>query len=109
ALFARLMVQDAALILLDEPFNAIDASTARDLIALVGRWHAERRTVIAVLHDLEQARRHFPAALLLARGCVAWGATADVLTAGNLAAAHRMSESWDPHADYCAPAPALTP
>ncbi len=103
ALFARVMLQEAAVILLDEPFNAIDARTAEDLVALVERWHAERRTVVAVLHDLEQVRRHFPSTLLLARKCVDWGPTERVLSARNLQKAHRMSESWDPHAATCAP------
>src|SRR5690242_16925943 len=46
ALFARLLLQDARVIVLDEPFNAIDTKTAADLCALVQRWHAEQRTVI---------------------------------------------------------------
>ena len=83
-LFARVLLQDAQLILLDEPFNAIDASTSADLLAVVRRWHGEARTVVAVLHDLEQVRAHFPQALLLAREPVAWGPTAQVLHAENL-------------------------
>ncbi|TIU88984.1 MAG: ATP-binding cassette domain-containing protein, partial [Mesorhizobium sp.] len=39
ALFARVLVQDADLILLDEPFDAIDTRTVSDLIALIKRWH----------------------------------------------------------------------
>ncbi|HLZ65921.1 MAG TPA: zinc ABC transporter ATP-binding protein AztA [Aliidongia sp.] len=100
-LFARLMVQDAPLILLDEPFNALDAKTTRDLLALVERWHGEGRTIIAVLHDYEQVRAHFPDSLLLARELVAWGPTADVLTADNLLAARRISEAWDENAQAC--------
>ncbi len=60
ALFARLLLQDASLILLDEPFTAIDAKTTADLLDLVRRWHGEARTVVAVLHDLEVVRRVFP-------------------------------------------------
>src|SRR4051812_10296227 len=41
ALFARLLLQDARVILLDEPFNAIDAKAAADLFAIVQRWHSE--------------------------------------------------------------------
>jgi zinc/manganese transport system ATP-binding protein len=100
-LFARLMLQDAAMLLLDEPFNAIDARTTRDLIALVEAWHREGRTVVAVLHDLEQVRRHFPDTLLLARECIGWGPTERVLTPTNLLLAQRMSESWDSQAGYC--------
>ena len=75
-LFARVLLQDARLIVLDEPFNAIDAKTSADLLALVRRWHAEKRTVLAALHDMDLVRANFPETLLLARGPVAWGATA---------------------------------
>ena len=109
ALFARLMLQDAALILLDEPFSAVDARTAHDLTELVARWHREHRTVIAVLHDLDAVRRHFPSTLLLARECIGWGPTDRVLSAANLERARHMGESWDPHADACAPLPATAP
>lgn len=101
ALFARVLLQDAPVILLDEPFNAIDARTTADLLALVHRWHAQSRTVIAVLHDLDQVREHFDQTLLLARRCVAWGPTAQVLQARHLFEARRMAEAWDEHAAPC--------
>jgi zinc/manganese transport system ATP-binding protein len=100
-LFARLLLQDAGVILLDEPLNAIDARTAADLIEIVRHWHAERRTVVAVLHDLEVARQVFPETLLVAREAVAWGPTAEVLTAANLASARHMLEAHDPYAAPC--------
>jgi zinc/manganese transport system ATP-binding protein len=100
-LFARLMVQDSAVILLDEPFNAIDARTTADLLALVTRWHAEKRTVIAVLHDYEQVRARFPETLLMARECLGWGATETVLTPHNLLKARARSEAWDEDAPHC--------
>lgn len=102
-LFARLLVQDADVILLDEPFNAVDARTAADLLALVRRWHGEGRTVVAVLHDLELVRESFPECLLLAREPVAWGPTAEVLSAANRLKARMMAEAWDPDAPVCAP------
>jgi zinc/manganese transport system ATP-binding protein len=101
-LFARVLLQDARLIVLDEPFNAIDAKTSADLLALVQRWHGEGRTVLAALHDMDLVRNHFPETLLLARGPVAWGATAQVLTAENLAEARRMCEAFDDTAAACA-------
>jgi len=100
-LFARLLLQDARLIVLDEPFNAVDAKTVADLCALVQRWHGEKRTVVAALHDLELVRANFPEALLLARAPVAWGLTADVLTPDNLAKARHMCEAFDAHAHEC--------
>ena len=87
ALFARLLVQDAALLLLDEPFTGIDERTSEDLLRLLQRWQEEGRTVVAVLHDLAQVRAHFPTTLLLARRCIAWGDTVGVLTPDNLARA----------------------
>ena len=100
-LFARLLLQDARVILLDEPFNAIDAKTTADLVEIVRRWHGEQRTVMAALHDLELVKANFPEALLLAREPVAWGPTADVLTADNLLKARRMCEAFDTHAAEC--------
>ena len=102
-LFARVLLQDARLIVLDEPFNAIDAKTSADLLALVRHWHAEKRTVLAALHDMELVRNHFPETLLLARGPVAWGATERVLTAENLMVALRMCEAFDDSAAACFP------
>ena len=100
-LFARLLLQDASVILLDEPFNAIDAKTTADLLEIVRRWHQERRTVIAALHDLELIKTHFPETLLLAREPVAWGRTGDVLTPENLLKARRMCEAFDTGAAEC--------
>jgi zinc/manganese transport system ATP-binding protein len=101
-LFARVLLQDARMIVLDEPFNAIDAKTSADLLALVQRWHSEKRTVLAALHDMDLVRANFPETLLLARGKVAWGATAEVLTAENLSQARRMCEAFDDSASACA-------
>lgn len=101
ALFARVLVQDARLILLDEPFNAIDSRTTADLLTLLPRWKHEARTVIAVLHDLEQVRAHFDEALLLAREPIAWGPTAQVLRAEHLFRARQMAEAWDEAAPPC--------
>lgn len=94
ALFARVLVQDARLLLLDEPFNAIDTRTVLDLMAIVRRWHGEQRTVIAVLHDMELVREHFPETLLIARELVGWGPTAEILQPDRLKTARQISESW---------------
>jgi zinc/manganese transport system ATP-binding protein len=100
-LFARLLLQDARLIILDEPFAAIDTRTVEDLLRLIARWHDQARTIIAVLHDYDQVRAHFPKTLLLARELVAWGDTATTLSAANLLRARAMSENWDDEAALC--------
>lgn len=104
-LFARVLLQDARVIVLDEPFNAVDARTTADLVNLVRHWHDEGRTVIAALHDLELVHASFPQTLLLARTAVAWGATADVLTTDNQTEARRMCEAFDDSAAACTAAP----
>ena len=100
-MFARMLVQDAELILLDEPFNAIDAKTTTALLALVRQWHRQQRTVVAVLHDDALVRQHFPSTVLLARQVVGWGATREVLTEPNLQRARAMAEAWDEAAELC--------
>jgi zinc/manganese transport system ATP-binding protein len=103
-LFARLLLQDARVIVLDEPFNAVDAKTSADLFDLVKRWHGEQRTVLTAMHDIDFVRANFPDTLLLAREPVAWGATLTVLTPENLLTARRMCEAFDEHATECAEA-----
>jgi zinc/manganese transport system ATP-binding protein len=100
-LFARLLLQDCPVILLDEPFTAIDARTTADLLDIIQRWHSENRTIIAVLHDLDQVRASFPKTLMIAREPIGWGDTPKVLTAENLHRARRMSEAWDETAKVC--------
>lgn len=103
ALFARVLVQDADIILLDEPFNAIDAKTVADLIGVIKRWHGHDLTVMVVAHDLDLVRQHFPETLLLARAPIAWGETGEVLKVENLLRARRFDEAWHDDAPWCEP------
>lgn len=100
-LFARLLLQDARIILLDEPFTAIDARTTRDLLDIITGWHGDGRTVIAVLHDFEQVRAHFPETLLLARRLIGWGPTREVMSSVNLLQARAMAERWEEDTETC--------
>lgn len=78
-LFARLLVQNAPLVLLDEPFTGVDAQTSCFLMDLVCQMHAAGKTVIAVLHDNALVKRHFPQVLLLSPGSCRWGRAAEIL------------------------------
>ena len=93
------------MVLLDEPFAAVDNRTSADLLALLHRWQQQGKTVIVVLHDLAQVRAHFPLTLLLARELMAYGPTAEVLTDAHWARAQRMHEAFDDDAPLCAAAP----
>jgi zinc/manganese transport system ATP-binding protein len=104
-LFARLIVQDAELILLDEPLAAVDWRTSEDLLRLIVSWHREGRTVAAVLHDLDQVRAYFPDTLLLARERVAWGPTEEALMPQNLRRARHLSETWSGKGENHRPVP----
>lgn len=90
ALFARLLMHDAQVLLLDEPFASVDRATTDDLLGLLADWHARGRTIIVVLHDLDAVRRYFPEALLLAGQLVEWGPTDQVLTPENLHLARHL-------------------
>lgn len=79
ALFARVIVQDAHIILLDEPFNAIDTETTRVMLLLIKHWHQQGRTVLVVIHDLHLVRRHFPETIVVGGELLAWNKTAAVL------------------------------
>ena len=100
-LFARVMLQNAQAILLDEPFSAVDAKTTDDLLSIVSRWQQEGRTIIAVLHDEHLVRDHFPRTLLLAREPLGWGPTREVLTSQSIKRARHIHEAWDEAAPDC--------
>ena len=87
-LFARIILEDSSLIILDEPFTAIDLKTSETLVQLIQEWHAKGKTILVVLHDLEMAREYFPETILLARTCLGWGPTKDVLTDKNVMASY---------------------
>lgn len=94
-LFARVILQDAPVVFLDEPFTGVDAQTISDLMKLLQLWVQEGRLVIAVLHDLDLVQDYFPQTLLLARHFYKLGLTKDVLTKDNMLAALDASRSWE--------------
>ena len=100
-LFARMLAQDAKFLLLDEPFNAVDAKTTYALLDVLRHCNNEGRAVIAVLHDYEQVRAYFPNTLLIAREKITAGKTEDVLTDSFLQQANAAMQKHD-YAQWCA-------
>jgi ABC-type Mn2+/Zn2+ transport system ATPase subunit len=78
-LVARALVQDARLLLLDEPFSGLDAPSAERLMALLDALAAEGRGVMVATHDVEQARQ-WDLVLCVNRRQVAFGPPDEVLT-----------------------------
>lgn len=100
-MFARMSLQEAPVLIFDEPFSAIDEQTVLDLMAVIRRWHEECRTLLIVVHDLGLVRQYFPQTLLLAREPVAWGETGEVLTEEHLLQSRTMAQAWDRSAAVC--------
>ena len=78
-LIARALVQDAGLLLLDEPFTGLDAPSAALLEGLLDRLAGEGRGVLVATHDVDQTRR-WDRVLCVNRRQVAFGAPNEVLT-----------------------------
>ena len=85
---ARALAQGADIFLLDEPFSSLDMRATEDLLALFQEWKTQGRTLLAVVHDLDMARRAFDHVLLLRSKLIASGEPSSVLTESNLQAAY---------------------
>ena len=81
---ARALVQDARVYLMDEPFQGVDATTERAIVALLQDLRGQGRTVVAVHHDLQTVHEYFDSVTLLNVRRIASGRVADVFTEDNL-------------------------
>nr|WP_233580381.1 ABC transporter ATP-binding protein [Streptomyces triticirhizae] len=83
---AMVLAQQTELLLLDEPTTFLDVAHQYELLELCGELHREGRTVVAVLHDLNQAARFATHLVVMREGrVVAEGPPAEVMTAGMVA------------------------
>lgn len=78
-LFARILVQQAPLVMLDEPFTGVDETTSDVLMNLILEMHQSGQTVLAVLHDSERVSRFFPQTLTLDSSRAHWSSPAETL------------------------------
>jgi zinc/manganese transport system ATP-binding protein len=92
-LFARVIMQDAPLILLDEPFAAVDQTTEAHLMTMIRHWRDQGRAVVMVLHDLSSVLDHCDNALLLGAGEAHHGPVDRILTPERLVRQGYLSES----------------
>lgn len=83
---ARALAQEAALMLLDEPFNGLDNRTQHELIHLLEQLSDRNVTILVATHDLDLAAAHFDRILLLNRKLIACGPPAEVFQPAHLTA-----------------------
>jgi ABC-type Mn2+/Zn2+ transport system ATPase subunit len=86
-LIARALVQDAPVLLLDEPLSGVDVPSAARIEALFEELRGEGRVLLVATHDARQARA-WQRVLCLNHAQIAFGAPADVLTADALQATY---------------------
>ena len=84
---ARALAQEPHIILMDEPFTGVDASTQETALALFENLRAQQVTILISTHDLNIAAKHFDRILLLNRRLIAFGPAPQALTAGVVAEA----------------------
>lgn len=81
---ARALVQDATVYLMDEPFQGVDATTERAIIALLQELRENGKTVVVVHHDLQTVTDYFDWVTLLNVRRIASGPVAETFTTENL-------------------------
>jgi manganese/zinc/iron transport system ATP- binding protein len=103
---ARALVQDAQVYLMDEPFQGVDATTERAIVALLQELRAQGKTVVVVHHDLQTVPEYFDWVMLLNVRRIASGPVAEAFTADNLRTAYGGRVSFLRTEPACPPADA---
>jgi ABC-type Mn2+/Zn2+ transport system ATPase subunit len=85
---ARAVVQEAEVVLMDEPLTGLDVQSQDSVLAVLASLRARGVSVMVAMHDLELAASHFDPVMLLSRRLIAFGHAADVLTDDNLRTAY---------------------
>jgi len=81
---ARALAQDARIYFMDEPFQGVDATTERAIVALLHGLRQSGKTVVVVHHDLQTVPEYFDRVTLLNVQCIASGPVAEVFNEENL-------------------------
>lgn len=83
---ARALAQEAKILLMDEPFTGVDATTEAELFGVLDKLRDLGVTVLIATHNLDQAATHYDKVLMLNRHQIAFGTPQEVYTLDNLAA-----------------------
>lgn len=92
--FARTLLQRAEILILDEPFAAIDFATEKLLVQILQKLQKEGKTIIVVHHDLSTIHQIFDWVILLNRVAISSGTPTEALTATHLEKAYGHSLSF---------------
>jgi manganese/iron transport system ATP-binding protein len=84
---ARALAQEPHILIMDEPFSGIDATTTEVIFSLFERLRSRRVTLLISTHDLGMASNRFDRVMLLKRRLIAYGAAKEVFTAPIIAEA----------------------
>lgn len=88
---ARSIVQDADLILLDEPFGGIDAKSEAVIVDILRRQKQNGKSIVAVHHDLSTVKDYFDDVILLNKTVTAFGPVNNAFTKANIKKTYGVS------------------
>ena len=84
AFVARAIVQEAEVIVLDEPFVGIDLQSETAIMTIMKQWKVENKTIIVVHHDLNKVSSYFDDLVIMNHGLIDYGPTQQVYNAHNI-------------------------
>ena len=91
---ARCLVREQPVLLLDEPFSALDPALRQEMLTLVSDvCQRQHLTLLMVSHSVEDAARIAPRSLVGADGRIAWDGATETLLSGNSSASHLLGIS----------------
>jgi len=81
---ARTIVQEADIIIMDEPFVGIDLQSETAIMKIMKQWRDDNKTIIVVHHDLNKVSKYFDDLVIMNHGILDYGPTARVYNAQNI-------------------------
>lgn len=81
---ARAIVQQAEIIILDEPFVGIDLQSETAIMSILKQWRDAGKTIIVIHHDLNKVTKYFDDLVVLNHGIVDFGPTKEVYNPQNI-------------------------
>ncbi|MCU6664827.1 thiamine ABC transporter ATP-binding protein ThiQ [Silvania hatchlandensis] len=91
AALARCLVREQPILLLDEPFSALDPALRQEMLLLVKEvCERQQLTMLMVSHSVEDAARIAPRAVVVADGRIAWDGDTQALVQGKVSASRLL-------------------